>query len=138
LLNNKIIKKIGPNGFGLFAKQKIVKDEIIWKQTKNSEIIINLKQYSKLPKPLQLYFYEYAWVWDKNIILSLEDDSFMNHSCNPNVLQSSRTVWKAIRDINVGDEITFDYELTTTSKLIKNMKFMKCNCGSKNCRKLIK
>jgi hypothetical protein len=47
LLNNKIIKKIGPNGFGLFAKQKIVKDEIIWKQTKNSEIIINLKQYSK-------------------------------------------------------------------------------------------
>jgi SET domain-containing protein len=77
-------------------------------------------------------------VWGEDIILSLEDDSFMNHSCNPNVLQNSRIVWRAIRDINVGEEITFDYELTTTSKLIKNMKLMKCNCGSKNCRKWIK
>jgi SET domain-containing protein len=47
-------------------------------------------------------------------------------------------VWKAIRDINAGEEVTFDYELTTTSKLIKNMKLMKCNCGSTNCRKWIK
>jgi SET domain-containing protein len=139
MLNKKIArKKTINNGFGLFAKQKILKNEIIWKQDKDKEIVINLKQYSSLPKPLKSYFYEYAWVWETDIILSLDDDSFMNHSCDPNVFQNSRTVWRALRDIDVGEEVTMDYELTTTSKLIKNMNPMRCGCGSKDCRKLIK
>lgn len=139
MLNNKIVrKKTKSKGFGLFAKQKIFKNEIIWSQNKDNELVINLKQYSNLPKPLQKYFYKYGWVWGDDIILPLDDDSLMNHSCDPNVFQTSRTVWRSMRDINVDEEVTFDYELTTTSKLIKNMKSMKCKCGSKNCRKWIK
>jgi SET domain-containing protein len=139
MLNDKIIrKKTKDKGFGLFAKQKIFKNEIVWKQNKNNELVINLKQYSKLPKPFQKYFYNYGWVWGDEIILPLDTDSFMNHSCNPNVLQNSRTVWRALRDIGAGEEITFDYELTTTGKLIKHMKPMRCRCGSTNCRKWIK
>lgn len=135
MLNNKIvIKKTKHKGFGLFAKQKILKNEIVWKRTKDSEIVISLEQYSKLPNAIKSYFYKYAWVWENDIILPLEDDLFMNHSCEPNVLQNSRTVWKAIRDIEANEELTFDYELTTTSKLIKNRRAMKCKCGSKNCR----
>ncbi len=138
MLNNKIIvKRTRQKGYGLFAKKKILKNEIIWTRNTDDEIIINLKQYSKLPKLLQLHFYEYGWVWGTKIILPLGKDSLINHSCDPNVLPTSRTVWRALRDIDVGDEITFDYELTTTSKFITNMKPMKCKCGSKNCRKFI-
>lgn len=138
MLNKKIIvKRSRKKGYGLFAKQKILKNEIIWKQNADDEIIINLNQYSKLPKDMQRHFYEYGWVWKTDIILPLGNDSLINHSCDPNVFPTSRTVWRAIKDIDVGDEVTFDYELTTTSKFIKNMKPMKCECGSKNCRKLI-
>jgi SET domain-containing protein len=139
MLNNKIaVHESKQKGRGLFAKQKILKDEIIWTRDNNEEIVINYKQYLLLPKILQSYFYEYGWVWRDDIILPLGTDSLMNHSCEPNVFPTTRDMWKAIKDIEVGDEVTYDYELTTTSKLIPNKKPMRCSCGSKYCRKLIK
>lgn len=69
-------------------------------------------------------------------------DSFMNHSCDPNtaMVYSDKENYKmiALREININDELTCDYE-----KLDNNLDHMvitcifKCNCGSKNCRKII-
>lgn len=61
---------------------------------------------------------------------------FTNHSCNPNALIKNKTELYSLRDIKIGEEITFDYA-TTESNTPENKWKMECKCGSKNCRKTI-
>jgi hypothetical protein len=65
-------------------------------------------------------------------------DSFTNHSCNPNCkhtfISENKYQMIAIKEINIGEEITNDYndiesEYDTDSFI--------CNCGYKYCRKII-
>lgn len=65
----------------------------------------------------------------------------INHSCEPNARMvelfeedSWYVVVVAIRDINIGDEITHDYGLTTEDPDDPDLK-IPCNCGSAKCRK---
>jgi hypothetical protein len=58
---------------------------------------------------------------------------FINHSCDANCETDERKgrVWiKAIRDIAVGDELTYDYNLYDGGE---DEAF--CNCGAATCRK---
>jgi len=54
-----------------------------------------------------------------------------NLSCEPNTT-AKNFCDIAIKDIKAGDEITADY----TEELPPNTS-MKCNCGSKKCKKII-
>src|SRR5436190_948911 len=61
---------------------------------------------------------------------------FANHSCDPNcrmniALPAIEIV--ASRDIEAGEEITYDYSTTQTDQWE-----MVCNCGSKVCRGIIR
>lgn len=58
---------------------------------------------------------------------------FINHSCEPNC--GIRGLYKvvAMRPIEKGEQITWDYEMTEKSDWWK----MKCKCGSTLCRKVI-
>jgi SET domain-containing protein len=63
-------------------------------------------------------------------------DDFVNHSCDPNaalLLDPPRLV--AIKEIDVYDEITFDYSMTSTEYF--DTWEMICNCGSPKCRNRI-
>ncbi len=63
---------------------------------------------------------------------------YINHSCEPNVkLVRSKNSLKfvALRDIDKGEEIVFDYSTTLAKDDIWTMK---CNCGTISCRKNIK
>ena len=64
--------------------------------------------------------------------------SKVNHSCNPNcgikLNQTGAHDFVAMRDINVNEEITFDYAMRNYSI---DYFLMPCECGSKNCRKKI-
>lgn len=64
-------------------------------------------------------------------------DDFVNHSCNPNTGirndDSGNVVLFALRDIALGEEITFDYATTQS----EGYSTMKCQCGEPNCRELI-
>ncbi|MBC7911481.1 MAG: SET domain-containing protein-lysine N-methyltransferase [Pyrinomonadaceae bacterium] len=56
---------------------------------------------------------------------------YINHSCQPNSFVSilyGHILFYALRDINPGEEITVDYELT----LHPDTK--RCSCGAMNCR----
>jgi uncharacterized protein len=57
---------------------------------------------------------------------------FINHSCNPNVGFHGRNVIVAMRDINVGEELTADYAMGG-APLVP----LKCKCRAANCRKWI-
>jgi SET domain len=63
-------------------------------------------------------------------------DDLINHSCEPNCglkFTKSGVLLVAIKNINIGDEITWDYSTT----LFENSWRMKCDCRSELCRKII-
>ena len=64
----------------------------------------------------------------------LEKYGVYNHSCEPNSgFGNESIILYAIGDIKLKEEITFDYAFCELDK----PPFV-CNCGSKNCRKVIK
>ena len=64
--------------------------------------------------------------------------SKVNHSCNPNcgikLNQTGAHDLVAMRNINLNEEITFDYAMRNYSI---DYFLMPCECGSENCRKKI-
>ena len=57
----------------------------------------------------------------------------INHSCEPNCGIKDYFKVVAMRDIQAGEQITWDYEMTEKNWWWK----MKCRCGSGTCRKVI-
>jgi uncharacterized protein len=57
----------------------------------------------------------------------------INHSCDPNCGIKGKFKIVAMRDIEKGEHVTWDYEMTERSTWWK----MRCRCGSPMCRKKI-
>jgi len=98
--------------------------------------IINISDIHKLPPELQ----DEGLTIHDNFVLNiiekseLEDASHFNHNCNPNAGFRGQIFLVSMRDIEKGEEITFDYGMVLyRTKGIKPYK-LKCLCGSKNCR----
>ena len=56
---------------------------------------------------------------------------YINHSCEPNAYMKTvygHIIFLALRDIQAGEEITVDYELTLHSDK------KRCTCGAASCR----
>jgi len=68
-------------------------------------------------------------------------DGFMNHSCDPTTWYVSDSLMTARRDIQPGEEITFDYGTSQTyhwpSSIPEIGERVKCFCGADNCRGII-
>ena len=66
------------------------------------------------------------------------DARFINHSCNPNcetVIENSRVFIDAIRNIQPGEELGYDYQLTWESTDDPaELALYACRCGAKKCR----
>lgn len=111
-------KKSRIHGFGIFTKKKIIKGETIHK--------VLLDKVFNAPKPRLAHIGNGICVSDPVL-------NWFNHSCNPNaVLDISKKdpVIVATRDIEAGEEITCDYDLTEIGGVRTA-----CNCHSHNCRK---
>jgi len=63
---------------------------------------------------------------------------FINHSCEPNceaVDDEGQILLEALRDIEVGEELVYDYRLTWESgDDPEDLKVYLCRCGSQSCR----
>jgi hypothetical protein len=62
---------------------------------------------------------------------------YINHSCEPNCesVTDRRRVWiYAIRDIERGEEITYDYNLTGDDGIEAQAEQYACHCGTSSCR----
>ena len=59
-----------------------------------------------------------------------EPADFINHSCEPNCEMSGNVILIAARDIEVGEEVTYDYATTDGSDYDE----FECACGSPSCR----
>lgn len=59
---------------------------------------------------------------------------YINHSCDPSCGIRGRVELHALRDLKRGDEVTIDYSTVEVNPYWQ----MKCRCGAKNCRKIIR
>ena len=63
---------------------------------------------------------------------------FVNHSCEPNcesVIEAGRVFIDAIRDIEPGEELTYDYQIQREADDPPDIdEVFACRCGSERCR----
>lgn len=130
------VRKSSIDKKSVFAKKLIKKNELI---SVFGGYIIKGKDYRKLMKKGFGRIAGYSIQVSKDFHLAtlnpkdLDGSDFFNHSCNPNTGIKGQILLVAIRDIQPGEEITFDYAMTDCDP----DDYFKCNCGAKNCRKVI-
>ena len=125
-IKNIVIKKSKIEGKGIFANRNFKKGEIIIDWSKCSKILSE-EEFKKLSEDGKKYV---SFIDGKHICF-LEPAKYMNHSCEPNTSVNNNCD-VAIKDIKGGEEITTDY-----LKEVPELN-VKCNCGSKNCIRIIR
>jgi uncharacterized protein len=96
------------HGLGVFAGQPIRKGAKIWRFVFGFDRFYTRKKLAKLPKPARDFIKLHGYQWKNEILLSMDHDTFMNHSENPNTYYQNGYVI-ARCDIRKGEEITNDY-----------------------------
>jgi SET domain-containing protein len=104
------------HGLGIFAKELIPKDTIIWKFTPGFDLKFSKEQITTFPKLLQEYLQTYCWLSKKSDKYCFASDNakYFNHSNSPNSRSTyyqdeEEVITTAIKDIEIGEEITDDY-----------------------------
>jgi uncharacterized protein len=129
-----LIKKTSKKGEGIFAGEDIKKGEYIF--TVKGEII---KKKIKNQLDSNKFLGLRCLGIDKNTWIDPYKTSplyYMNHSCSPNAGIKGKKRFYAIRNINRGEEIVFDYSISEEDIFWRLKE--ECQCKSKNCRKIIK
>jgi len=125
-MNYLLIKKIGRKGRGVFAQKPFKKDEVILRMDKSDAFT------DKDMESMSQYALSHAYTLGggKNFRMKLPE-KYINHSCNPNAFDRQGVV-RAMRNIKKGDEITYDYSISSDDTW-----WMKCRCNSSKCRKTV-
>ncbi|HKT22322.1 MAG TPA: SET domain-containing protein-lysine N-methyltransferase [Nitrososphaerales archaeon] len=116
----------GPKGKGVFAAAPVRRSSTIAEFAGRPRWIWDIPE-RIWPYTIQVDYDRYVVPRRKGVIW------YMNHSCAPNcVISGNRIV--ADRDIEEGEEITFDYSTDVDWAGFR----MKCSCGSPGCRKVVR
>jgi hypothetical protein len=111
---------------GVFARQPVKQGEILslWggKILSAQEIDRNMENFTQQILQIEDEFYL--------MTPSMESSDCFNHSCDPNAGLTGQIGLIAMRDIDAGEEICFDYAMCDGS----NYDEFDCACGSPNCR----
>jgi len=127
-----VVKESFIGGKGVFAKTLIPKGERIvfleGEKVSLSEVRQRIAEGTlSSDDPLQ--------VGDEEFLLLEQELSYhFNHSCNPNAGVRGKNELFALRNIQKGEEIMFDY---STTEVPDTPWSMKCVCGDSSCRKLV-
>lgn len=134
------VRRSGVHGKGVFAVQPIAEGEriveyvgevITWKEAQ--------RRHPHDPEDPNHTFYFH--VDDKHVIDAKHGGNasrWINHSCDPNCEadeDDGRVFIKALRNIEPGEELSYDYGLIIDEPYTPRLKAeYPCWCGSKNCR----
>lgn len=122
-----IIKDSKIEGKGIFANRDFKKGETVIKWDTSN--VLTDEEVKKLPEKEKRYISPFHG----KFLLQQPPARYVNHSCDPNTKVADDSSDVAITDIKNGDEITSDYSIFFSPDEV-----MKCNCGSKNCKKILK
>ncbi len=115
---------------GIYAAQPIAKGEIlsVW----GGEIMTRA-QVDELPEK---YRHFATQVEEDFFLAGFSEDAadYFNHSCDPNAGMHGHIVLVAMRDIQPGEQVCFDYAMTDGSDYDE----FECQCGAPNCRKFVR
>jgi uncharacterized protein len=134
------VRRSGIHGKGVFALAPIAEGERILEYTGS---VITWKQAKKLPPhnpddPNHTFFFH---IDNKHVINGLDGGNaakWINHACGPNCEADEvdkRIFITALRDIEPGEELNYDYGLILDGKHTKKVKKeFACRCGTRKCR----
>jgi len=122
--NSKIHKK------GIFAKEKIFKDEIVF--IKGGHILRKEQIFSSAVINSYHPIDDTYFIGATNANEEKKIKLYENHSCNPNVGLRGEITFIAIRNIDTDEELTIDYAFLDNEDYS-----FECNCGAPNCRNVI-
>jgi SET domain-containing protein len=122
-----LVKKSKIHGSGLFSNRDFAKGEVVLKWDVSH--VLTPKQVEELSEDEKIY----VNILDGKYVLLQPPERRVNHSCEANTYVKN-CCDVARRDIRKGEEITADYE----EEDIPGIKNMKCKCGSRNCRGIIR
>ncbi len=117
LLVKTKLDRSGIHGIGLFADEFIPKDTIIWKFNHLIDLRCFGSDIQKWPDASreQIQKYSYREKHTGLYVLCGDDARFFNHSETPNCFDfyadEDQDITVALRDIQVGEELTCDYAL---------------------------
>lgn len=125
------------SGYGIFANQRIKKNDVIFSGEGLSQRIVSKRFVeTNWTERQKLDFKHYAYPISKEVYILWDENPLnwapQNHSCNPNTAYNGLNVI-ATRDIKQGEELTVDYALF----IDESMEPFACQCGSDNCREMI-
>lgn len=124
------INKSKLHGKGLFALKRIKKGEKIFTiRGKKVKFLIHNEKEAKKAEMDWIGMGKNQWIDPTNY-----HGSYLNHSCNPNTGIKSKKIIVARRNIEKGEEITFDYSTNEADVFWE----LRCSCGEATCRKIIK
>jgi uncharacterized protein len=112
---------------GVFAVATIQPDELlaVW-----SGELFSLAQLANLPLELQQRSVQVEEDFYLVPTRSGEPADFINHSCQPNVGMSGQITLRAMREIAMGEEISYDYAMSDGSPYDE----FDCSCDAAACR----
>jgi uncharacterized protein len=108
LLIKTYVDKSAIHGLGVFAAEFIRKGTKIWRFVEGFDRAYSPKEFARLPKPARDFLKDYGYRVDGEILFTVDNDHYINHSDAPNTyLKSGYAI--ARRNIRKGEEITNDY-----------------------------
>lgn len=130
-VSNKVEKcYIDKKGYGLFAKEKIKKGEIV---SISGGLILTTDEFkSNIAK-----YGDYSYFIEEGFVICAlnqenpSDDWRMNHCCEPNCGVKGQIVFVALRDIEKSEELTYDYAMTESDPDYE----VELYCDKGTCRK---
>ena len=113
---------------GVFARAPLAQGELVamW-----GGVIYGEKELVNLAPELRHYILQVddrLYIGPPNLD-SVDDAEYFNHSCDPNCGLRGQIALVAMRDIQLGEELTFDYAMAESY----DQDFL-CSCGSEKCR----
>jgi len=132
-------------GLGLFAVGTIKKGEVVWKHAvdpygRKTGRIYSKKEIEEKWKNDLDWFWHWAYRCGEDKFLgpttkdspTQEATYYQNHSCDPTTWWEDETTLSARRDIDPGEEITYDYGTSESNE--EELGLSGCLCGSDVCR----
>lgn len=139
-----IVRRSRIHGRGVYATRKIRTGEKIIEYT-GRPIPKGEENADKYNDDLKKEAHTFLFYIDRNLTIDATYNGsaakWINHSCDPNcetVIQNRRVYIKALRMIQKGEELTYDYALFSRDKWKRNYwQRYACRCGTRKCRGVI-
>jgi hypothetical protein len=134
------VRRSGVHGLGVFAAKSIPKGtriiEYVGERVSHDEADRRYEEKDANDSHTFLFIVDSKTVIDAGT--DGNDARFFNHSCDPNcesTVEKKRVFIEAIRDIEPGTELTYDYQIYREEGDPENIdEVFACRCGFPNCR----